>query len=232
MRPWSLEWDVLGIPVGLVPPLLLAALLGAIVGLEREVSGHPAGLRTHILVAVGSALAAIVSVSMAAAWQPADPGRIAAQVVTGVGFLGAGAIIREGAGVRGLTTAASIWTTAMVGMAAGTSARLGLLALVASLLVLLVLWGLHGVEKWMLRRGLRSTTLEVHVSADARAISDVVSAVAAAGASVDGMAVEQMRSRDMRRVTVRVRLAGGTGAAALASQVAELDGVRHVSWEE
>jgi len=107
-------------------------VLGAAVGLERELREHDAGLRTHMLVAVGSALFTIVSAfgfhDVLAESSPSlvrlDPSRIAAQIVTGIGFLGAGAIIRQGITVRGLTTAATLWVVAAIGMAAGAGSYL------------------------------------------------------------------------------------------------------------
>src|SRR2546426_8834199 len=100
--------------------LCLAALLGGLVGLERETHSQPAGLRTHMIVSLGACLMMLVSIYMTKL-DPAraDPGRIAAQVVTGIGFLGAGAIMRFGMSVKGLTTAASLWTAAGIGLAAG-----------------------------------------------------------------------------------------------------------------
>jgi putative Mg2+ transporter-C (MgtC) family protein len=95
--------------------VVVAVGLGAAIGLEREVSAQPAGLRTHMLVCLGSALFTLVGADAL----HTDPTRIAAQVVTGVGFLGGGAILREGANVRGLTTAASLWLTAAIGLAVG-----------------------------------------------------------------------------------------------------------------
>src|SRR6185503_21198114 len=101
--------------------LCLAALLGGLVGLEREFHSQPAGLRTHMIVCVGSCLIMLVSMFMSTG-NPShsDPGRIAAQVVAGVGFLGAGAIMRSGLSVRGLTTAACLWTVAAIGLAVGS----------------------------------------------------------------------------------------------------------------
>jgi putative Mg2+ transporter-C (MgtC) family protein len=96
--------------------LALAAALGAVVGLERERHDRPAGLRTHMLVSAGSALFTLISVSIGG--ESFDPGRVAAGIITGLGFLGAGTIIRYGGSVRGLTTAASVWAVAGVGMAA------------------------------------------------------------------------------------------------------------------
>lgn len=107
--------------------LAVAAGLGMVVGIERELGEQAAGLRTHMLVSVGSCLFTLMSVygfaAFAADAAPVpDPSRVAAQIVTGIGFLGAGAIIREGMSVRGLTTAASLWVVAAVGMAVGVGA--------------------------------------------------------------------------------------------------------------
>ena len=95
----------------IVVRLVVASVLGALIGLEREIHDHPAGMRTHLLVSLGSAGFTVLSFTAFAA-PGADPARIAAQIVTGVGFLGAGAILKEGASIRGLTTAASLWTVA------------------------------------------------------------------------------------------------------------------------
>jgi len=101
----------------LIARLSLAAALGALVGLERERHERPAGLRTHLLVSMGSCLFTVISVAVAGTAY--DPGRVAAGIITGIGFLGAGTIIRHGGSVTGLTTAASIWSVAAVGMATG-----------------------------------------------------------------------------------------------------------------
>ncbi len=103
--------------------ILIAAVLGGLIGLERDIRGRAAGLRTHLLVSLGSAVFMIMSELVAgsakAGASPVDPGRIAAQIVTGIGFLGAGVIIKEGATIRGLTTAACLWTAAAIGMTSG-----------------------------------------------------------------------------------------------------------------
>jgi len=99
--------------------IILAAVLGGIIGLEREISHKEAGLRTNILIAIGSALITVISVEVAKVSKIADPGRIAAQIVTGIGFLGAGAIIQARFAVHGLTTAATIWTVAAIGISVG-----------------------------------------------------------------------------------------------------------------
>lgn len=128
--------------------LLLTMLLSGCIGAEREAHERPAGLRTHVLVGVGSCLFTLLSLSMAE--KHGDPGRIAAQVVTGIGFIGAGTIWLRGDVIRGLTTAASIWTTAAIGMVVG--AGYYLLGTVATLMVLTALIGLRLVERWLVRR--------------------------------------------------------------------------------
>jgi putative Mg2+ transporter-C (MgtC) family protein len=122
-----MDFNVTQEPWNLIVRILVAAALGGILGLERDIHGRGAGLRTHLLVSVGAALFMILSIRVATFGVVAgldfskvtDPGRIAAQIVTGIGFLGAGVIIREGFSVRGLTTAACLWVAAAIGMASG-----------------------------------------------------------------------------------------------------------------
>ena len=121
--------------------LLTAVILGSIIGLERELRGKPAGLRTNTLICLGSCIFTIISTSLPGS----EPGRIAAQIVTGIGFLGAGAIIQSGASVHGLTTAAGIWVVASIGMACGTKTYF--LAISAAILTLIVLLLLPPLEK-------------------------------------------------------------------------------------
>lgn len=127
--------------------ILLAAVLGGAIGVEREIREHTAGFRTHILVAVG-ATAFTISSYYGLAGTNFDPNRIAAQVVTGIGFLGAGAIIRYGSSVRGLTTAASLWTVAAVGLLVGQGFYVA--ALVTSAVIVASLYVLQLVENRVL----------------------------------------------------------------------------------
>lgn len=124
--------------------IVLAALLGAGIGLERELSGKAAGLRTNLLICLGASVFTIISREMATGAEGSVT-RIAAQIVTGVGFLGAGAIIQDRRGVHGLTTAATIWLVASIGMACG--GRFYKLAIVASLIAILALIGLGKLNK-------------------------------------------------------------------------------------
>jgi putative Mg2+ transporter-C (MgtC) family protein len=129
----------------LISRLLTAALLGALLGFERELRNKSAGLRTNILIALGSALFTLMSYEFAAEGK-GDPGRVAAQIVTGIGFLGAGAIIQRDGGIQGLTTAATVWVNAAVGVAAGGGEyHLAFIATGVTLAALLVLAPLERV---------------------------------------------------------------------------------------
>ncbi|MFW5952244.1 MAG: MgtC/SapB family protein [Gemmatimonadota bacterium] len=142
----GLDW----LPLEFFGGLLLAAVLGGAVGLEREWSGKPAGFRTNLLICVGAALITELSVAVSAGAPPgvlADPGRIAAQVVSGIGFLGAGTIIQSRVGVTGLTTAATLWVVAAIGMAVGAGAYVE--AVGTTTLVILVLLLLRRMEGWL-----------------------------------------------------------------------------------
>jgi putative Mg2+ transporter-C (MgtC) family protein len=135
-------------PAVLTMRLLLAAGLGAAIGIERELRGKPAGLRTNILIAVGAALFTTVSLQLGS--PGGTPHRIAAQIVTGIGFLGAGAILRSGEGIKGMTTAATIWVNAAVGMGAGAGEYV--MASVATAITLVVLATLQPLENFFERR--------------------------------------------------------------------------------
>jgi len=130
----------------LIERLLLSAGLGAVLGLEREWRQKYAGLRTNILIALGSTLFTVMSIDLSDA-AGGDPTRVAAQIVTGIGFLGAGAIMRTGVGIRGLTTAAMIWVNAAIGVAVGGGEYR--LAVIATGVTLTVLVLLNPVERWI-----------------------------------------------------------------------------------
>ncbi len=121
--------------------LILAITFGAIIGLEREINGKAAGLRTNMLICLGAAVFTVISKEMGGQ----SITRISAQIVTGVGFIGAGAIIQDRGGIQGLTTAATIWLVASIGTACG--AKMYSLAIITTLLAALVLVGLGNVER-------------------------------------------------------------------------------------
>jgi len=202
---------------GMVCPLLLAVLLGGLIGLERELHGHPAGLRTHILVCVGATLMTLVSVHLVG--RRGDPSRIAAQIVTGIGFLGAGAIIREGATIRGLTTAASVWTTAGIGLAVGATPRLGELAVIATLIVLFTLWILNRFEEWMEVKGRRLLLLELHVREGVDLNETIGKHFEAHGIVLRSIRREVGREPNVRHLLLRVRVPARLNRAAFLAQL-------------
>lgn len=140
----------IGSYVGIVLKLLLAVILGGMVGFEREHKSRPAGLRTHILVCVGAALVQITSINYAKNnGITMDPMRLGAQVISGIGFLGAGTIIKEGANIKGLTTAASLWAVGCIGLAAGSG--LYFEAIAATIVILISLKSFTRIEEKIAR---------------------------------------------------------------------------------
>jgi len=132
----------------IVRRLLLAACVGGLLGAEREVRHKSAGFRTNILIGMGSAVFTMMSIAISA--DRGDPGRIAAQIVTGMGFLGAGAILRTRNGVHGLTTAATVWVNAALGIAAGAGEYH--LVVIGALITMAVLLVLHPIERGIEKR--------------------------------------------------------------------------------
>lgn len=160
--------------------LLIAALLGALLGLERDIHGRAAGLRTHLLVSLGAAAFMILSEIVASSGHQltivgtrvSDPGRIAAQIVSGIGFLGAGAILKEGFTITGLTTASCLWVAAAIGMASGAEQYI-----VAFLVTILALAGLvvfKYIDKLLPNNAYRSLTLVTDIETDPSQIIDLV----------------------------------------------------------
>jgi len=142
--------------------LLFAVVLGGAIGLEREINGKPAGLRTNIIICMGATAFTLVAVRLGTELGAADAGgRIAAGIVTGVGFLGAGALIQERSGVHGMTTAASIWLVASIGVACGVGYYA--LATFVTFLALVALYGLMPITR-MIRRHRRAQGIEQYPS--------------------------------------------------------------------
>jgi putative Mg2+ transporter-C (MgtC) family protein len=160
----------------------LAILLGGIVGFERELAGKPAGLRTNILICLGAALLMDLStrIGMVDGARIGDPGRIAAQIVSGVGFLGAGTIMQGGGTVTGLTSAATIWVVAAMGMAVGGGFYIE--GIGAGLLITFVLAGLGGLEHWA-RRAHRVASATIRAR-NGTAFEDISTALKAHGVTV------------------------------------------------
>jgi putative Mg2+ transporter-C (MgtC) family protein len=208
--------------------LFVAAALGGAIGVERELRERQAGLRTHLVVSVGAALFTLVSAyGFSNFGGKVDPTRIAAQIVSGIGFLGAGAIIRQGLSVRGLTTAASLWLVAAIGMAAGAGYWDG--ALIATLGALLTLGPLRVVAFRILSRYRpEHDRLLVEIPAGGSPVP-IIEAIERQGGRVVSLDVAQ--EGDRRSVAVDVELAAGSSAAVVAN-VAEIDGVLEVRWTE
>ena len=163
--------------------LVLATVFGGAIGLERELGGKPAGLRTNILICIGSVLYTKLSVTMAAG--TADPTRIAAQIVTGVGFIGAGTILHARGAVVGLTSAATIWVVAAIGVALGGAFYIE--AAGTTLLVLLVLQGLGRVERLIARQSTQGS-ISVHARPDPTVLEDLEMLVRRAGLEIERQA--------------------------------------------
>ena len=212
--------------------LALAAVLGAAIGVERELREREAGLRTHLLVSLGSALFTIVSaygfhafLASGASVVRADPTRIAAQIVTGIGFLGAGAIIRQGLSVRGLTTAATLWVVAAIGLAAGAGYYSA--AVATTVLVLVSLWPLRiAAHRIFLRYRPDRERLLVDL-APGRSAAPVLAAVEEAGGQIESLSVTGDDER--RSVALEVDLPE-EARLATTSAVSELEGVRAIRW--
>jgi putative Mg2+ transporter-C (MgtC) family protein len=207
--------------------LALAGVLGGLIGLERELRERGAGLRTHLLVSVGAALFTIAG-AYGFGGVRVDPTRVAAQIVTGVGFLGAGAIIRQGFSVRGLTTAATLWVVAAVGLAAGAGYYSG--AVITTALVLLALWPLRILAFRILRRfraddGRLLVELPVGTGP-----GEVIDEIERAGARVTAMSVSQEGER--RRVELDLTLPNTVPAPRLVALIADVENVADVRWAD
>jgi putative Mg2+ transporter-C (MgtC) family protein len=156
--------------------LVLAIVLGGAIGLERELSGKPAGLRTNILICVGATLFTVLSLKLSEG--RGDPARIAAQILPGVGFIGAGTILHARGSVTGLTSAATIWVVAAIGMALGGKAYSEALGTTA--LVMLILAGLGYLERFVAHRSTYSR-LEVHAKPEPSSLDELESLVRRTG---------------------------------------------------
>ena len=157
----------------------LATLLGGAIGLERELGGKPAGLRTNILICIGSVLYTHISIALVGS--AADPTRVAGQIVTGVGFIGAGTILHARGAIVGLTSAATIWVVAAIGVALGSGYYLDGIA--TTLVVLVVLAGLGRVEKLVQRQSMRST-ISIHARPGPTVLEDLEGLVRRAGLEI------------------------------------------------
>jgi putative Mg2+ transporter-C (MgtC) family protein len=217
----SLSWDEA------LLRLALAGVLGGAIGLERELREREAGLRTHLLVSVGAALFTIAGAYGFDSVRT-DPTRVAAQIVTGIGFLGAGAIIRQGFSVRGLTTAATLWVVAAVGLACGAGYYSA--AGITTAVVLVALWPLRIAAYRILRRFRAEDgrmLVELPAGAPPGAVIDEIERL---GARITALEVSQ--EGDRRRLELDLALPRTLSAPQLVAQLADVSNVADVRWSD
>lgn len=215
--------------------LALAAALGGAIGAERELRDREAGFRTHLLVALGAALFTLVSAYAWTDWSFSnrsglvfDPTRIAAQIVSGIGFLGAGAIIRQGLTVRGLTTAATLWSVAAIGMASGVGYYWAAVATTG--LVLVGLWPLRVVSHRLFTRVRPEQGRLVADLRQGAGAASVVGALEAVGAQLRSLSFEEVEGR--RRLLADVRLPTGRSATDVVSALMDENDVLGAQWND
>jgi putative Mg2+ transporter-C (MgtC) family protein len=204
----------------------VAFAAGLAIGAEREFNGHAAGIRTHVLVAMGAAMFSLAGVSSVGTLPEAsvDPSRIAAQVASGIGFIGAGAIIRDRAGIRGLTTAATLWLAASVGVGAALGAyrEVG----IGTCLVLLTLVGLRFRPSSM--KGTRHIEVEVEYPTGSGALAPVLAAIRTSGTAVAGVDVRDDHGLGSRRLRLELSLPPSCSVGTVISDLAMLPGIDRV----
>ena len=219
----------------LVGRVLLAAALGGVIGIEREFSEQPAGFRTHILVSLGAALFTLVGAYGVEPFIGADPSvrfdptRIAAQVVTGIGFLGAGAILQQGVNVRGLTTAAALWVTAAVGTAVGLGYFVG--AITTTLTTVIALYALKRLGRRVFRR-LRGAryTYALQIGHQLK-LSDLARVLEGTGARTEALRLLTDEEGN-RHVVASIDLPSAESPEALAETLGAIPGVETVDLED
>src|SRR5438067_12471887 len=224
----SLSWaEVLG-------RVALAAALGAVLGLERELRDREAGLRTHLLVSVGSALFTIVSaygfrefLTSGQSVVRAAPAPIAARIVTGIAFLGAGAIIRQGLAVRGLTTAATLWVVAAIGLAAGAGYYSA--AVITTGVALVALWPLRAVAYRVVRRFRGESGLLLVQLPAGQSPAEVIDALQS-DAQIETIEIRQ--EGDRRTLEMTLELPRAELAQKLVAKLAEVENVLEVRWAD
>jgi len=210
--------------------MVVAAVLGAAIGVERELRERQAGLRTHILVSVGAALFTLAGAYGFSDFpsRTVDPTRVAAQIVTGIGFLGAGAIIRQGPAIRGLTTAATLWIVAAIGMASGGGFYDA--AVITTVLVIVSLWPLRIVAFWVLRRFRADTSRLLVALAAGASPGPLIDRLESSGGRIEALSITHGDER--RYVEVDVALPSGTDDARLAAAIADVEDVLEVRWAD
>jgi len=210
--------------------VVAAAFLSGLIGWEREVHGCVAGLRTHMLVCVGSTMFMVTSIMISAHYGhvgDADISRIAAGVVTGIGFLGAGTVIRAGGSVRGLTTAASIWTVAAIGLAAGIGMYAAAGITTAVVLAVLIISRTEGVMGW--KKHAEKLMVTVDVKSDTGTV-EIKNIIEMCGGKIKQITSDVDEPRNRKDLTLDIILARFYRTKVVA-EIAALSGVKKVTWE-
>jgi putative Mg2+ transporter-C (MgtC) family protein len=213
--------------VQIILRLLAAAGLGAIIGLERERDNQPAGLRTHMILVIGSALAMILSINIAVQFD-GDPARLAAQVISGIGFLGAGAILRYGFNVKGLTTATTLWSMAIVGLAVGYGYYL--IGLVTTILMLLTLTVINLLEKKFIRTSIARTFIVQAVDRPG-IVKDIRKVITRLSEKIITFTIQKNIKNKRLRISIAAHVKVGEKMENLTEAISAIDGVRALKIE-
>lgn len=212
--------------------VLMGAALGAVIGFERERHDQPAGLRTHMILVIGATLAMVLSVNLgylfARPGMDADPARLAAQVISGIGFLGAGAILRYGFTVKGLTTATSMWTMAIVGMAVG--AGYYLIGILTTGLMLVVLALLHVIENRFLRTSV-SRFITIEADYHKGVVKSVRHIVQLLSDELVSFNIQKHFKNKRLRIQVVARISRDQALEEIIEALSDIDGVRNLKVE-
>ncbi len=209
--------------------VLVGAVLGAVVGFERERQDQPAGLRTHMILVIGATLAMVLSINMTFLFdRPADLSRLAAQVISGIGFLGAGAILRYGFTVKGLTTATSLWTMAIVGMTVGTGYYL--ISVVATALMLVVLALLNVLENRFVRTSV-SRFITVEANYKKGLVKSVRHIVREFSDSMVSFTIQKHVKNKRLRIQVVAKISRDQALEELIDSLSDVDGMRNLKVE-
>ena len=212
--------------------LLVGAILGAVIGFERERNDQPAGLRTHMILVIGATLAMVLSVNLghiyAREGAPFDPARLAAQVISGIGFLGAGAILRYGYTVKGLTTATSLWTMAIVGLTVG--AGYYLIGVIATSLMLVVLALLNVIENRFVRTSV-SRFIQIEADYQKGLVKSVRKNVTKFSDNLLSFTIQKHVKNKRLRIQAVARISHDQTLEELIDTLSDIDGVRNLKVE-
>lgn len=217
--------------------IVISAVIGGLIGIEREVHNRPAGLRTHVLVTVGASLIMLISIDGFNSLGPdrlGDPARLAAQVVSGIGFLGAGTIMRTGTSIQGLTTAASLWVSAGIGLGIGSGYYLG--TIVAAVISLATLMSLGRLEK----RVLKSKYKNIQITATNRPgiIGQIGVAFGNHHISIKDITILENDLRDdseedgTMEISFTVKVPGSFDTYSLYNEIYEISGVKNIIYQD